>query len=135
MPGWPALYFKALAQPRHDYFGPLEEGLQRIHRRLFAMHQERALGGGAGMPVGELAAVGMGRETANRIDVRLDRDLLAHDLHPWRVVDHAAGERALRGEADDDDPRLLAPEVVHQVMHQAPASRHARPGHDDRAPL
>lgn len=79
----------------------------------------------------ELRLIGVGGETINGVDASPNRNFFAENNHLLGAVDYAAGESPNSCVADKYDARILATEVVLEVVAHAAAGAHARAGHDD----
>src|SRR5258708_37463503 len=73
----------------------------------------------------------MGGETINGVDASPNRNILAEDVHLLDAVNNLASKRPDGGVADEHDARILATEIVLEVVAHAAAGAHSRAGHDD----
>ena len=78
-----------------------------------------------------MVVVGVGGKALEIHDLRPDRDLLAEELHALHAVEQSAPERAGRLEADEHHRAVRAPEVVLEVVADAPRIAHTGGGNDD----
>ncbi len=86
-------------------------------------------------PVDQLGLAGVGREAAQRVHLRVHRDALVHQLDGPGAIDDRPPQRAAGLEAGYHQVTFLAPEVVLEMMQDAPAGAHAAAGDDDHAAL
>lgn len=86
-------------------------------------------------PVDQLRLPGMGGEAAQGVDLGLDRDALVQHAYRRRAVDYVAAKSAGRLETGEHQVTFAAPEVVLEVVDDAPAGAHAAAGNDDGAAL
>jgi len=63
-----------------------------------------------------------------------NRNILAEDFHLQGAGDNKARESPNRCVADEHDARILATEIVPEVVAHAATDAHARAGHDDAPP-
>src|SRR5690606_24843373 len=110
--------------------------LQGLHVLQLAVHQMQ-LGARLEMadPVDQLGLAGVGREAAQRVHLRVHRDALVHQLDGPGAIDDRPPQRAAGLEAGYHQVTFLAPEVVLEMMQDAPAGAHAAAGDDDHAAL
>ena len=104
-----------------------------VHGVFFAVNEECTLCAGLLLPGQQFGLVGMGGEAVDGIDARPDRNVLAENAHLLGAVDDVARERATGCVADEYDARIVATEIVLQVMAHTAAGAHAGAGHDDGA--
>src|SRR3989344_8078214 len=111
-----------------------QSGRKRRHRFRLAVHQRH---GGTflelAVPIEQTRLSGMSRQTADGVDVRGHANGFAPELHAGCAVHDLASERATRLKAGKNDVALFAPEIVLEVMADAPAVAHAAAG-DDNGP-
>src|SRR3546814_1300783 len=62
-----------------------------------------------------------------------DGDVLPPDPHPVRAIEDRASQRPRRLEADEQYRRLPSPQIMPQMMANAPGLTHPRSRHDDCA--
>src|SRR3989344_3992102 len=74
-------------------------------------------------------------EAAEGVHLGFYRDALMEDFHVLGAVDDIASQRALGLETGKDQVAILAPEVVLEVVDNAPAGAHTAAGDDDCAAL
>ena len=74
----------------------------------------------------------MCRETTQRMHLRINGNSLVHQLDRGRAIDDRPAQCAAGLEARNDQMAFLAPEVVLEVMQDAPAGAHATAGNDDK---
>ena len=67
------------------------------------------------------------------MDLGVHRYALMHQLDGFRAIDDGATKCAARLEARNDQVTFLTPEVVLEVMKNAPTIAHAAAGDNDRA--
>ena len=101
------------------------------HDVFFAVNKERTFRAGLLLPSQQLRLVGMGGETINGVDASPNRNILAENVHLLGAVDNSARESPNGCVADEHDARILATEIVLEVVAHAAAGAHARAGHDD----
>src|ERR1039458_8846865 len=77
----------------------------------------------------------MGGETINGVDASPNRNILTENVHLLLAVDNAARESPNGCVADKHDARILATEIVLEVVAHAAAGAHARAGHNDGAAM
>lgn len=82
-------------------------------------------------PLYEVVVIGVGGKALEVHDLRPDRDLLAEELHALHTVEQSAPERAGRLEADEHHCAVSAPEVVLEMVADAPRVAHTGGGNDD----
>lgn len=86
---------------------------QYRHYGFFAMYQKGLLNAGdAASPFDQLLLIGVRRKSVNRMHSRPHRDRLAKQVNFVRAVDNLPRQRAVSGEADENDARFRPPEVV-----------------------
>ena len=81
-------------------------------------------------PAEQVGTIGVGREAADGVDLRVDVDGFAGDAHGLGAVDDAASQRAVRLVTHEDDVIVGVPDAVFEVMDDAPAVAHTAAGHD-----
>ena len=101
------------------------------HGVFFAVNKERTFCAGLLLPSQQLRLVGMSGETINRVDASPNRNILAENVHLLVAVDNMARESPNGCVANEHDARILATEIVLEVVTHATAGAHARAGHDD----
>ena len=89
------------------------------------MNKERALRAGLLLPRQQLSLVGMGGETINGVNASPNRDILAEDIHLFGAIDNAARESPIGCVADEYDTRILATEIVLEMVPYTAPGAHA----------
>src|SRR5450830_2012147 len=102
-----------------------------LHGVFFAVNKERSFRAGLLLPSQQLSLVGMGGETVNGVNASPNRNILTEYVHLLLAVDNTARESSNGCVADEHDARILATEIVLEVVAHAAAGAHARAGHDD----
>src|SRR3546814_19720486 len=77
--------------------------------------------------------VGMGRIGVDPEYLGTDGDVLPPDPHPVRAIEDRASQRPRRLEADEQYRRLPSPQIMPQMMANAPGLTPPRSRHDDCA--
>src|ERR1700731_2905915 len=95
------------------------------HDVFFAVNKERTFCAGLLLPSQQLRLVGMGGETINGVDASPNRNILAENAHLLGAVDNLARKSPNGCVADEHDARILATEIVSEVMAHAAAGAHA----------
>ena len=107
---------------------------ENLHAFFFSMHEKSCFRiTRVRMPRQQFRLVSVRRKTANGVNSRTHRDVLAKDTYPFRAVDDLAGQRALRRIPDKHDAVAPIPQIMFQVMTHPSASAHARTRHNDGA--
>jgi len=101
------------------------------HYIFFAVNQERAFRAGLLLPSQQLRLVGMGGETIDGVDASPNRNILTENVHLLGAVDNKAPESPGGCVADEYNARILAAEIVPEVVAHAAAGAHTRAGHDN----
>src|SRR4030065_211666 len=111
-----------------------QSGRKRRHRSRLAVPQRH---GGTclelAVPIEQTRLSGMSRQTADGVDMRGHADGFAPEPDGLCAVHDLASERRTRLKAGKNDVALFAPEIVLEVMADAPAVAHAAAG-DDNGP-
>ena len=82
-------------------------------------------------PLDQMVVVGVGGKALEIHDLRFDGNLLTEELHALRAVEQLAAERAGRLEADEHHCAVSAPEVVLEMVADAPRVAHTGGRNDD----
>lgn len=85
-----------------------------------------------GQPLQKLGLAGVRRKTAKRMDFCPDNELLADDPECFRPIDECPPWRPVCLESHEYHVRLLAPEIVFQVMSNSTPVAHTAAGNNDR---
>ena len=102
-----------------------------LHDVFFAVNKERTFRAGLLLPSQQLGLVGMRGETIDGLDASPNRNILAENVHLLGAVDNLARKSPDGCVADKHNARILATEIVLEVVAHAAAGAHARAGHDD----
>src|ERR1039457_632864 len=120
-----SLKFKDLIRPRHFDTSAGKMCRELPHDVLFAVNKERTFRAGLFLPRQQLSFVGMGGKPIDGVDASLNRDVLTKDSHLLSAVDNTARESSKGCVADEHDARILATQIVLQVVAHAAAGAHA----------
>ena len=83
-------------------------------------------------PIHKLIGIGMGRKTIHDLNLCLNCHFLAHDPHALDAFDQTTAQTAFCLVAHKENRRFRPPEIVFQMMQDAPGIRHARCRNDNR---
>ena len=95
------------------------------HRVVFAVNKEGTLRADLPLPGQQLRLVGMGGESVDGVDASPNRIILAENVHLLGAVDNAARESTAGCIADEHDARILATDIVLEVVPYTAAGAHA----------
>jgi hypothetical protein len=101
------------------------------HGIFLAVNKERTFRSSLFLPSQQLRLVGVGREPIDGVDASPNWNILAQNVHLLGAVDDAARERPNSCVANKHDARVLATDIVLNVVEHAAAGAHARTGHND----
>jgi len=114
-----------LIRPRHFNLSVDKTCGELLHDVFFAVNKERTFRAGLLLPSQQLGLVGMAGETINGVDASPNRNILAEDVHLLDAVDNLARKSPDGCVADEHNARILATEIVLEVVAHAAAGAHA----------
>lgn len=107
---------------------------ERIHRIWFTMHEhDRGPALEMPIPVEQALPVGMRGQAADGMHLCPDLDRLAPKPYVVRPVNEFAAERAPGLKSDDHYVRILAPDIVFEMVLDTAAGAHSATGDNDGA--
>src|SRR5580700_54409 len=111
------LQFVFLVRSGHFHAARRNEFGKCLHDLLFAVDEKRRLDPGDGVaPRQQTLLIGMGGKPADRMDLRLDRDVFTEEADRFRAADDLLGGRALRSIADKNHACFRAPKIVLEMV-------------------
>jgi hypothetical protein len=115
------IQLKNLTRPRHFDASVRKKCCELPHDVFFVVNKKCSFRAGLLLSSHQLRLIGMGGETINGVDTSPNSNILAEDVHLLDAVNNLARESSRGCVADDQDARILAPEIVPEVVAHAAA--------------